>query len=190
MRWHESGTLDICMYTELCGGRMGCGVGAALVIGFPTEGPRLVTCIHHRLYWTAFQYTRKLGMGMITVCHDLIGPWLFTLSHTQPSQPAIPTYGLTRFSNSKRAEKKKNTLSLLCILHVSYCTLQINHVLTDMAWDLCEIHGSGWWISKPHTLQMLSRSCRIRREMGGGSRKDLHDSGMRTLVAILQAGES
>lgn len=37
-------------YVEyVCGGRMGCGVGAALVIGFATEGPRLVTCIH-KLY--------------------------------------------------------------------------------------------------------------------------------------------
>lgn len=41
MRWHEESGPGY-----VCGGRMGWGVGAALVIGFATEGPRLVTCIH------------------------------------------------------------------------------------------------------------------------------------------------
>lgn len=71
-------------------------------------------------------------MGMIPVCPDMIGPCL-SHCHTH-SQPAIPTYGLTRFSNSKRAEKK--TFEFVV-------QVQINHIPTDKAWDLCEIQGTG-----------------------------------------------
>lgn len=109
--------------------RMGCDVGAALVIGFATEWPRLVTCIR-KLYWMK---DSELGMGMITVRSDVIGPCL-----TPHNQPAIPTYGLTRFSSSKRAEKKKLWI----------CTNQFMFLQSlDKAWDFRKDQGTGWYLS-------------------------------------------